>query len=99
MEKNSNNKFSNVFILSIKKCLIMKKEYMIKRLIDWCRGHNAVFRLFDNGAVHIHYKDYNSVWCDLFYPSVSYAYKKLIIEQDFRILVDVFDDDGDNLPF
>ena len=77
----------------------MKKDYLKKRLIEWCHGHNCIFTLYHNGALLIHYKEHNSIYCDLIYPSLSYAYRRIIIDKDMCEMVDEYDDDGAKLPF
>lgn len=73
----------------------MKKEYLKKRLIDYCRSREYTFQLYSTGVVEI------DIPSQRLFPSLSSAYKAVFIDGSLEecMFVDDYDYKGCKLPF
>lgn len=73
----------------------MKKEYLKKRLIDYCRSREYEFYLYSTGVVEINIPSHR------LFPSLSSAYKAVFIDGNLaeRMFVEEYDYKGAKLPF
>lgn len=73
----------------------MKKEYLKKRLIDYCRSREYTFLLYSTGVVEI------DMPSQRLFPSLSSAYKSVFIDGNIAdcMFVEEYDYKGAKLPF
>ncbi len=71
----------------------MKKEYLKKRLIEYCRSHEYVFILYTTGVVQI------NIPGERFFPSLTSAYNAVFVDGCLDQMVELYDYKGWNLPF